>query len=149
MVPWPSNPLAQSLRIASHLDIWYNRHCLYYYCYWYFLQKALTSRKEGKGLGLAAQPRRGSASSGCPAPPHQTTGGTGGRPPSLPRKQIHPEEQAPCLTQGDQSLVVPPHHSLVEILLPAVQRLPFLLIEVHGNVIERERHLESQTLHTR
>lgn len=57
MVPWPSNPLAQSLRIASHLDIWYNRHCLCYYCYWYFLQKALTSRKEGKGLGLAAQER--------------------------------------------------------------------------------------------
>lgn len=82
--------------------------------------------------------------------PHRTRPlvGLEGSCPAYTEKEIHPEEHTLRLTQGDQSLVVPPHHSLVQILLPAVQRLPFLLVEVHGNVIKRERYLESQAART-
>lgn len=81
-------------------------------------------------MGLTAQ-QRFCQLQACnpPEPGHHS--GCGGKQSSLPTRAAHPEAQTLCLTQGDQRLVVPPHHSPVQILLPTVQSLPLLLIEVH------------------
>lgn len=46
------------------------------------------------------------------------------------------------LTHGNQRLIVAPHHILVELLLPLRQVSPFLLREMDGDVIKRDRDLK-------
>lgn len=50
----------------------------------------------------------------------------------------------PVFTQGDQRLVVPLHHILVQLLLPLLQLLPLLVIEIHGHVVKGHWHLQFQ-----
>lgn len=61
---------------------------------------------------------------------------------ALSREPSPTEESA--LTQGHQGLVVLLHQIAVELLLPFIQVLPFVLREVDGNVDEGHRDLDQQ-----
>lgn len=54
----------------------------------------------------------------------------------------HPTEACVRLTQGDQCLVVAPHHVLVELLLPVLQLAPLLIRKTQGHIIKGQRCLK-------
>lgn len=72
----------------------------------------------------------------------RTPGAAGSQ--GFPRNHLEAERGHPSFTQGDQRLVVPLHHVLVQLLLPLLQLLPLLVVEIDGHVVKRHWHLQPQ-----